>query len=270
MPREQKEESAERPQDRVQRRVILLGASNLMRGISTVIETSQHAWGTPLDVMAACGHGRSYGMTSRVLGRSLPAIAQCGLWEDLAQRAPVPTAALFTDIGNDILFGADVNQIVTWVEQCLEQLLPVCQALVITGLPLEPIATLSPLRFRLIRTMLFPRSQLTFSDALSCSQELNARLAELAVKYNGFFVAPSADWYGWDPIHIRLRYWSRAWNKILSTWCDDTRQPMARGSLFRWLKLRAQRPLSRTIFGIEQQRAQPTCRLRDETIVSLY
>ena len=270
MPPDGKENPAEQPQNQVQRRVILLGASNLVRGISTVIETSQHVWGTPLDVLAACGHGRSYGLTSRVLGRSLPSIAECGLWEDLAQRTPVPTAALITDVGNDILYGASVDQIVAWVEQCLERLLPVCKRLVITGLPMDPIATLPPLRFRLVRTMLFPGAQLTFRDALSRSQELNARLNELSVKYNGFFVAPSADWYGWDPIHIRLRYWSRAWNKILSTGCDDTRQYMARGSFFRWLKLRAQRPLSRKMFGIEQQRAQPTCKLRDETTISFY
>jgi hypothetical protein len=95
-------------------------------------------------------------------------------------------------------------------------------------------------------------------------------LAELAVTYESSFVAPSADWYGWDPIHIRLRHWSNAWSKFLSPWSDDEQQQTARGSFLRWLKLRAQRPLYRRMFGIEQRRAQPTCKLRDETIVSLY
>jgi hypothetical protein len=270
MPAERKENPAGQPQDQVQRRVVLLGASNLMRGISTAIETAQYAWGTPLDVLAACGHGRSYGLTSRVLVRSLPAITKCGLWEDLARRTPLPTAALITDVGNDILYGASVNQIAAWVEQCLERLLPVCQRFVITGLPLSSIAALPAVRFRLIRSMLFPGSQLTFGEASSRTQELDARLVALTMKCNGVFVAPSADWYGWDPIHIRLRYWSRAWNEILSAWCDGTQTQMARGSFFRWLKLRAQRPLYRKMFGIEQQRAQPSCKLRDETIVSFY
>ena len=56
------------------RRVILLGASNLTRAISTVIGIAQATLDGPLDIVAALGHGRSYGMWSRVLFRELPGI----------------------------------------------------------------------------------------------------------------------------------------------------------------------------------------------------
>jgi len=82
------------------RRVVLLGASNLTRGISTAVETARLQWGRPLDVMAALGHGRSYGLASRLLCRTLPSIVECGLWPALAARPPAPTAALVTDVGN--------------------------------------------------------------------------------------------------------------------------------------------------------------------------
>ncbi|MEX0819484.1 MAG: hypothetical protein WD070_07815, partial [Pirellulaceae bacterium] len=88
------------------RRVVLLGASNIARSPAIVFDSARSAWGSPLDIVAATGHGRSYGMTSCVLGRTLPGILQCGLWEALATRPLVPTAALLTDIGNDILYGA--------------------------------------------------------------------------------------------------------------------------------------------------------------------
>jgi hypothetical protein len=270
MPVDPKETSDQQRQAAPRQRVVLLGASNLIRGISTVIETAEHVWGRPLDVMAACGHGRSYGLTSCVLGRSLPAIVKCGLWEDLARREPVPTAALVTDVGNDILYGANINQIAAWVEQCLEHLAPVCKRVTVTGLPVEPIAALPPLRFRLVRSMLFPRSQLAFQKALRYAQELDTQLADLSAKYDAAFVAPLPEWYGWDPIHVRLRNWSRAWHTMLSTWCDDTRKPVAQGSFLRWLKLRGQRPLYRKLFCFEQRRAQPTCTLRNGTIVSFY
>jgi hypothetical protein len=252
------------------KRVVLLGASNLMRGISTVVETAQCTWGTPLDVMAASGHGRSYGMTSRVLGRSLPSIVSCGLWDDLAQRTPLPTAALITDVGNDIVYGADANQIAGWLEQILERLSPICQQIVVTGLPLASIQRLSHWHFQIFRTLLFPGSRLTLDASLQHASDVDARLRNAATKYGASFAAPRLQWYGWDPIHIRLRHWSRAWSEILANWSDEPSQETASGSLLRWSKLRAQRPLVRTLFGIEQRRAQPTCKLRNETIVSLY
>ena len=88
-----------------ERRVVLLGASNLVAGLPRVVEAARSVWGGPLDILAAAGHGRSYGRSSRVLWRTLPGILSCGLWEDLARRPPASTAALLTDVGNDILYG---------------------------------------------------------------------------------------------------------------------------------------------------------------------
>ncbi|HEY5315121.1 MAG TPA: hypothetical protein VIK18_21495, partial [Pirellulales bacterium] len=53
------------------RRLVLLGASNLTRGLAPVLQTAAQLWDEPLDILAAAGHGRSYGATSRVLVRSL-------------------------------------------------------------------------------------------------------------------------------------------------------------------------------------------------------
>ena len=101
------------------RRVVLLGASNLTMGLGRVYRTLRTLWPEPLDLLVATGHGRSYGFTSYVFSRTLPGIAACGLWHDLAQRVPLPTVALVTDIGNDIVYGSDVSAIAGWVEQCL-------------------------------------------------------------------------------------------------------------------------------------------------------
>jgi hypothetical protein len=60
-------------------RWVLLGASNLTLGLGTVLSTIRNPSPAPLDILAAPGHGRSYGATSRVLCRELPGILQCGL-----------------------------------------------------------------------------------------------------------------------------------------------------------------------------------------------
>ena len=43
------------------RRVVALGASNLTRGLHTVVSTARTEWGPDVEVLGALGHGRSYG-----------------------------------------------------------------------------------------------------------------------------------------------------------------------------------------------------------------
>src|ERR1700741_1738016 len=102
------------------RRVILLGASNLTRSFPTVVATVRQTWDEPIEIMAAMGHGRSYGQDSRVLGRKISGIFPCALWQDLQNRAAMPTTALLTDIGNDLMFGATHDRLQNWIEGCLD------------------------------------------------------------------------------------------------------------------------------------------------------
>ena len=73
-------------------RVVVLGASNVTRGISTIVETAQLAVGGPIDLYAAFGHGRSLGLYTRVLGRGLCSLLDAGLWRALDNR-PRPDAS---------------------------------------------------------------------------------------------------------------------------------------------------------------------------------
>ena len=61
-------------------RIVALGASNLVRGLPTVIATARASWGPAVEVLAALGRGRSYAGRSVFLGRALPGILDCGIW----------------------------------------------------------------------------------------------------------------------------------------------------------------------------------------------
>jgi hypothetical protein len=252
------------------RRVVLLGASNLTRGISTVVATAQRVWGQPLEVLAALGHGRSYGIESRVLGRRLPGILNSGLWGTLDQAAPLPTAVLITDVGNDILYGVPVAEIVRWVETALDRLGPVAK-ICMTGLPMGSVANLGPQRFRLYRQLFFPKCRLSLEEARRRACELHDSLQSIATARHLGWIELQDHWYGIDPIHIQLRHWSRAWAEMLSTWNGShATAAAARASMARWIYLRTRRPHERVLFGIKQYREQPSATLRDGTAISFY
>jgi hypothetical protein len=249
----------------------LLGASNLTRGIATVVETASRVWGRPLDVLGAFGHGRSYGLDKAVLGRRLPAITACGLWEALGRRLAAPTAALLTDVGNDLLYEVDAPQIAAWVECCLDRLQALGARVVMTGLPTHALERLSRPKYLLLRTLLFPGSRLSLTELTRRTWELDRRLRQAAHHRGVPLVSHRAQWYGFDPIHIKLRHWGPAWREILAQWSADMPLPeLPRPALGRWLYLRLLPPQQRWFFGWEQRWTQPAGRLADGTSLAFY
>ncbi len=162
------------------RRVVLVGASNLTKGIGTVLDTSTRIWGGPLQVLAALGHGRSYGQETRFFGMALPGIEACGLWRDLKAEPETPTAALVTDIGNDLLYEQPVATIVGWVERCLDRLAAARARTVVTLLPVDNVRTLSAGRFHLLRTLFFPTSRIGLAEVVRRAGELNQQVERMA------------------------------------------------------------------------------------------
>jgi hypothetical protein len=196
-------------------RVVALGASNLTRGFQTVVSSARASWGPEVEVLAALGHGRSYGATSQFLIRTLPGILECGLWRELESRPQAPTRALLTDVGNDILYGSSAPQILEWIAEALGRLQRTTTDIVLTDLPLANIQRLSEAKFRFVRSVFAPSCRLSLTHVRETAESIDAGLAELAVVHGARFCHLKPDWYGFDPIHIRPSLWRPAWQDIL-------------------------------------------------------
>ncbi len=179
-------------------RVVLLGASNLTKGIGTVLATARRCWDGPLEVFAALGHGRSFGRASRVLGRQLPGILECGLWEALATSARCPTATLVTDIGNDILYEEPVAQISEWLEACFDRLTALRGPVVVTQLPLDNLRSLSRARYLLLRSLMVPGCRLSLEAVSERVHAVNEVVRRLAAERQFQLVPQRTEWYGFD------------------------------------------------------------------------
>src|SRR5262245_5785688 len=157
--------------------VVLLGASNLTRGISTVVDYSRKLLGSPLDFYVALGAGRSYGMRTGILVRELPGIRESAIWRDLENRdRNAPVYALIADIGNDVLYGAPVAVIVEWLRDALDRLKAMGATVSIVQLPEHNVVNFTNLQFWLLNRILFPgrnlNKQVIRDNALSLIAEV--------------------------------------------------------------------------------------------------
>jgi hypothetical protein len=161
----------------------------------------------------------------------------------------LPTRAVVSDVGNDILYGVPEDQILEWIEEALRRLQRITKDIIVTTLPLDNIRGLSPAKFVSFRSILFPHSRLSHSQVLAAAERVDAGLAQLSANCNLRLFRLDPEWYGLDPIHIRRSLWLSAWREIL-----DLRSPVGRygSSFLEGLKLFLMPPERRWLFGVEQ------------------
>lgn len=257
------------------RRVILLGASNVTLCFPLLVESLRATLG-PIELFAAHGHGRSYGMSSRVLWRVLPGIRSCGIWEALDERPSQgpPPLALITDVGNDLLYGAIPDQILRWVELCIDRLEDQGAGVVMTALPLASVSKLGRFRYAFLKSILFPGKGPTWQHMHELALSMNRGLLELADRRRVPVIRPPDDWYGFDPIHVRRARHSAAVREFLAAWrgIDSgidgvTVGRPARGDSVRRWRLR---PAQRMMFGKARSTPQPCATLDDGSLIFLF
>ncbi|GAA4425143.1 SGNH/GDSL hydrolase family protein [Bremerella cremea] len=256
----------------VRQRLIVLGASNVAKSLEVLLHVAPEMIPQPLEVYAAIGRGRSYGTQSKFLCRRLPGILESELWPSLEKvSGPVKTTSVITDIGNDLLYDRTVDQIIDWIEQCIIRLRTTEGPIAITGIPLAGVRSLAPYKFRALRAMMFPSSNLQLVTVQQRAEELDARLQAFGKEDDITFIPQKPEWYGFDPIHWRQAKRPEVWHTILSslghTMFDYSR---VRSNFFHSMKHWMTRPYSRTMFGIEQSQAQPSIKRGEHLTVALY
>jgi hypothetical protein len=235
-------------------RVVLIGASNMTRGFAAFSELASAVWGARMELLAAVGVGRSYGNTTRVLGRTLPSVLDCGLWRALDAEAPGPTVAFVGDIGNDLLYGRDVPTVIAWVDECVRRLRERGARIVMTTLP-PTAAGLTRTRFFLFRKLLFPSSPLRYEAVHDSVAALDSGVRAVARAHGASLVELRREWYGLDPIHIRIRQCRAAWTEIVATAAPVTPCPPL--GVLRSLRPYVMTPEWQAFLGVEMRRRAP-------------
>lgn len=252
-------------------RLVVLGASNLSRGLPRLVTAARARAALPIDCFVAAGHGRSYGATSRVGWRRLPSILACGLWRSL-DRLPPSTSrplALVTDVGNDLLYGFPADEVAAWVATAVRRLEARGARVVITRLPLASIARVGPVRYRALKTVYVPGCRLRLDELKTAASRLDDCLATIAAAHGAAVVDQPGAWYGMDAIHVRRRQLDHLWERVCTTWGLPASR-RRRATVADWMRIGLRGAEVRAIAGSLRLTPQPAVRLPDGSRVWLY
>ena len=253
---------------------IVLGASNVSRGLARLAAAVRGRWSGPVDLFVAAGHGRSYGANSRVWIRRLPSILGSGLWRALDRErvggGAGRTVALVTDVGNDLLYGFTPAQLATWVDEGVARLVDRGATVALTRLPLDAIATVGGVRYRLLRTLFVPRCPLSLAEVGAAAAEIDGRIAEIACRRGARLVDQPGHWYGLDALHPRRRRLDTLWHAVCDAWGLPAAPGPTRASFREWMRLGTRGAEVRSLARRALFTPQPAHRFPGGDTVALY
>jgi hypothetical protein len=238
-------------------RFVVLGASNVSRGLSRLTATLRARGPAPMELFVAAGHGRGYGVNTRVALRRLPAILASGLWRTLDRERVERPAALVTDVGNELLYGLGVSAVATAVREAVVRLADRGGRIVITGLPLAGIDRVGRLQYRLLRTLYVPGCQLSLAEIKDAARWLDEELRAIAADTGAAFVEQPGAWYGFDALHVRRRHLETFWRWVGDAWGLPTATSRPRPSLTEWAVLGSRAAEVRSLAGRTLLTRQP-------------
>ena len=241
------------------RRAVVLGASNVSRGLSRLAAVVRARAGGSADLFVAAGHGRGYGVGTRVWLRRLPSILSSGLWDALDGEPAGAAApgALVTDVGNEILYGYSADQVAAWVREGVHRLADRGCRIAITRLPLASIAGVGTVRLRLLKTVFVPGCRLTLAELHDAAARLDDRVRDIAGEVGATVIEQPGAWYGFDAIHVRRRRLDELWHSACDAWGWERASSPPRATVGDWATLHTRAAEVRTLGRIMLHARQP-------------
>ncbi len=230
-------------------RFVVLGASNVSRGLARLATALRSRVAGPADLFVAAGHGRGYGVNTRVAWRRLPSILASGLWRALDREAAAAPAALVTDVGNELLYGLGVTAVATAIREAVERLRDRGGRVAITGLPLASIAGVGAARYRLMRTVYVPGCQLALGELREAARWLDDELRAIAADTGATFIEQPGDWYGFDALHVRRSRLDELWERVGDAWGLPAATGRPQPSLAEWAVIGSRAAEVRSLAG---------------------
>lgn len=242
------------------RTLLVLGASNVSLAWSEIASLAIQCSNQPVDLVTAQGMGRAYVTAqSGFAFCRLPGILHSGLWNAFAdqnqnENPNPPSSVLMTDLGNDLLYGRSVSEVLDGAMQCIVRIRE-CSPnadVVLTAPPLASVLQLGSIRFKFFKQVLFPFSTLDLRQVKQATEDLCDGVQQIAAEEAIKLYVPQKHCFGFDPIHVRRRNRRDVFRSMMALW----EQPPC--SEPEWKRFRKVIPQRRLMMGREKLQPQPT------------
>ena len=195
---------------------VLLGASNLARGYSALTrQISKNI--SASEFLNALGPGRGYCARGGLLNFTYSPIGECGVMKSAkvyAERG-FRMAVLLTDIGNDIMYGVPESTLIESLDTLIEKSLKMNAEVFMTSIHVDVSKDMGKTSFKLLKSIFYPNSPVTFEQADSAVKKLNHYLVEKSLQNERVHLVNGLGAFcGLDKIHYGLFKSHLAWSRI--------------------------------------------------------
>ena len=195
---------------------VLLGASNLARGYSALIRHIPRNISSS-EFLNALGPGRGYCARGGLLNFTYSPISECGVMKSAkvyAERG-FRMAVLLTDIGNDIMYGVPESTLIESLDTLIEKSLKMNAEVFMTSIHVDVSKDMGKTSFKLLKSIFYPNSPVTFDQADSAVKKLNHYLVEKSLQNERVHLVNGLGAFcGLDKIHYGLFKSHLAWSRI--------------------------------------------------------
>lgn len=195
---------------------IFLGASNLARsfyGLKRCI--TRCLFPRPVSFIHAMGPGRGYIGQGGILNITYPPILHCDILKAAYNRRKInqQVVVLITDIGNDIMYGVPVEEIIGGLQSLFDTLTEFKASIFITSIPVDLKRDVGGFYFRILRRIFFKNSSVEHYQASESIEVINKFIIQ-SLNKNIIAINEMKQFCGIDKIHYSLFKSRSAWSHI--------------------------------------------------------
>jgi hypothetical protein len=197
---------------------VLLGASNLARGYSALKRhISKNI--SASEFLNALGPGRGYCTRGGLFNFTYSPIGECSVMkfaEIYAERG-FRITVLLTDIGNDIMYGVPESSLIESLNILIEKSLQMNAEVFLTSIHVNVSKDMGKTSFKLIKSIFYLNSPVTFDQAESAVKKLNYYLVEKSLQNERVhLVSGLGAFCGLDKIHYGFFKSHLAWSRVVN------------------------------------------------------